>query len=464
MEQLIHAILYDDKATVTQLLAAGVDANEIDVYGFTPLIEAAIANNVEIAELLIKHGAKVNEGDVTGRTPLHWAVDNNNMALCELLLKNKANANAYTTSSQTALIYPLLRNQPELKKLLYRYGADLNVAQDFLNAKLIGHRYQLMGQVDIVDHDGRFIELDYEGFFLEFTLSIVHNSLERYRNNFAARRMRSYFNYLGKIINCFAIASELLRYQRYTIDIKQYSHKIDALLDHNIMLIPVAYEGHAVTFIRFGDLLARCDRGANSLKEGSVVIYRISKPHLLSKEFIKNIIYKRQSADFVTEGIVRYLGLETLMTLPLSSQIIGNCSWANVEGAVPTFMFLLMLNEKKRLTQNDITKAKKKALWFYQQWSEWDKDRALEECINGFDEASQARKATKATILGAVLFQQCNYLLPKDLERAEKMLPILTVREYQYILRSYLEIYWKRKPTRAGQNLVQLLDLCGVRV
>src|SRR5690242_12542279 len=122
-------------------LRAGESLDDIDEYGFTPLIECAITHQIEIAEQLLARKVDVNKADVTGRTPLHWAVDNNNVALAQLLLDNGADSNAYTRNGLSVLVYPVLRNQDTLKHLLYRYGAKLDFALDFINGKLIGHRF-----------------------------------------------------------------------------------------------------------------------------------------------------------------------------------------------------------------------------------------------------------------------------------------------------------------------------------
>ena len=164
-------ILFGTLNGVEQYIQAGADIEETDEYGFSPLIEATIANKIDVVALLLEYGADINNADTTGRTALHWAVDNHNIALCELLLANKADANAYTTAGQAVLVCPLLRQQVELKKLLYRYGAKLSFAQDFIQAKLLGHRYELTGQVDIVNGAKNFIEIKSLDFILFIKIS-----------------------------------------------------------------------------------------------------------------------------------------------------------------------------------------------------------------------------------------------------------------------------------------------------
>ena len=462
MLSLANSILFSSKEDVERILQLGVDLEAIDEYGYTPLIEAAIANRIEIAELLLHHGADVNHVDLTGRTALHWTVDNNNVTFCQLLLENKANANAYTLSGQPILLYPLLRKQTKLKNLLYKYGAKLNFAKDYINAKLLGHRYELSGQVDIVNTEGHFIEINYEGFFLEFTLDTVRNSLERYCNNFSARHLRTYFSYLQSIIHAFKNASTLIFFQRYLIDIRQYDSEINFLLNQELLMLPIAYQGHAITFIKYKNLLLRCDRGENSKYEGTVVAYQINNLKAWTTELAKDLIYKKQNAEFILHEIKNILELVTLDILPIEAQLVGNCSWANVEASIPAMLFLLQLQSKN--TVRDIQHYKNAALNFYREWLQWDKDRALDECVQSFNQANEARKASKAAMLGAILFQKCRYQVPKDLEKAEKIINILTDPNYQYVLKSYIKVYWLSKKTKKGKNLIQLLDDVGVKI
>jgi Ankyrin repeats (3 copies) len=457
-----HEILFGTLSGVEQYILAGADIEETDEYGFSPLIEATIANKIDVVALLLEYGVDINNADTTGRTALHWAVDNHNLALCELLLANKADANAYTTAGQAVLVCPLLRQQVELKKLLYRYGAKLSFAQDFIQAKLLGHRYELVGQVDIVNASGRFIEINYEGFFLEFTLDVMLNSLRRYQNNFASRHLRSYFDHIEKLIAVFSNAQALLKYQRYSINIKDHAHSIDALLeDQELLLLPIAYEGHAIALIKYKNWLVRCDRGENSDREGSIVIYECQRPYAWDKEFCKQLIYTRQSREFLTRGIHRRLGLVAIANLPIQGQIVGNCSWANIEASIPAMFFLLQgINSEDQLASR-FEKVQRAALDFFQDWQTWDKERALEACIQGFYYSTKARGATKATLLAAILFQKASQHA-NDLKQAESILKILTLADYNYLLKSYLKIYWQLNKTAQGKDFISLLEACGV--
>jgi hypothetical protein len=463
MHSFAHEILFGTLQGVEHFIKAGADIEETDEYGFSPLIEAAIANKPDVAALLLEYGADINKPDTTGRTALHWAVDNHNIDLCQLLLANKADVNAYTVAGQPILVYPLLRQQQSLKKLLYQYGAKLSFAQDFIHAKLLGHRYELSGCVDIVNSEGRFIGIEYEGFFLEFTLDVIMHSLRRYRNNFSSRYLRAYFADLQKLINAFSTAQALLSYQRYTIDIEQHNHSINALLDQDLLLLPIAYEGHAIAFIKYKDWLIRCDRGETGRREGCVVVYQLQRPSAWNIAFCKQLIFKRQSREFLTQSIHQLLGLVPMAILPMEAQLIGNCSWANIEASIPAMLFALQLKRSRQSVMTQPQLMQGYALEFYQAWHTWDKDRALEACVKGFCYGSKAQRVSKATLLAAIFFQKCTQQLD-DLKDAETILKILMQPDYRYLLESYLKVYWQLNKTAQGKALLALLDACGVNL
>jgi hypothetical protein len=463
-QTLANAIIHQDATAVAQFLSSNdTDIEEYDEYGYIPLVEAAIVNKTDIAKLLLEKGAKANSTDLTGRTALHWAADNNNLELCQLLLEHGADANAYTIGGFSVMIMPVLRQQQPLKQLLLQHNASLLFAQDFINTKLLGHRYELVGTVDIVNHEHQFVEMEYAGFFLEFTMDVVRNSLSRYLKNFAARPYQNLFPLAENILYCLQNASEIIRYQHYQLDLIAIENRIDTLFNHMPLLIPLGFEGHAICFIQLGDTLIKCDRGAASKRDGSVVFYRIHNPSLFNHAFLKHLVYKKQSRRFIEQELPRYLNLEAFDSLPIPSQLIGNCSWANLEVSVVAILYLLLQNHTNFSKQYQ-QRNKDIALNFYYAWLEWDKDRALEEAVNRFEGASKARKASIAATLGAVLFQSCDDLSQKGIERAEKILPILHTPGYEYVLRSYVKAYIYGLPDERGKNFHDLLDTCGVDI
>ncbi len=436
-------------------LRSGETLDDIDEYGFTPLIETAITRQVHIAELLIARGVDVNKPDVTGRTALHWAVDNADMDLVRLLLNEGADPNAYTRSGLSVLVYPVLRAQGPLKNILYQYGAKLDFALDFISAKLLGHRFELRGDVDIVTTQGEFIELDYEGFILEFTVAMINDSLRRFTSSFSTRRFRQYFASLHEVMDAFTVADELLSFQHQVTLTDKHRSRLASLMQSPVLILPAASRGHALCFVRYKNWWAKIDRGENSLKEGSVNIYRITHPEVLTVSFLQDFLYKKQSRRYFHELINQQLGLVPVLQMPISPQIAGNCSWANVQAVVPVAYALQHLT-----TVDDF--SPEEAMHVYDAWVEWDKDRALDECVQRFYLANPVRKASFASMLAAVLFQSCDNSKRSHVERAEKILSILTLRDYYYILQSYLDEYCVKRLTRRGNNLLKLLDDCGV--
>lgn len=455
-------IIYGQLPNIEQHLAQGESLDDIDEYGFTPLIECAIVGNTEAAQILLAHGVMVDKPDVSGRTALHWAADNKNLSLVKLLLEKGADPNAYNRGGQSVLVFPLLREHWMVKQTLYQYGASLDFALDFINAKLIGHRFELKGDVDIVNAAGEFIELDYEGFILEFSIDVIRDSLSRFRNNFAARRLRAYFSYLCEILYGFESAADMLKFQYLRLEPMELSSRLEPLLTQPVLILPVAYRGHAIAFVQVGKFWAKIDRGENSLKEGTVNVYHLGTVDKVNVELIKRLVFQKQSEHFVHKQLNQELKLKHLFTLPISPQVTGNCSWANIEAIVPTAMFMLQLESSDTFIKEKIQHSLDNALVFYKQWNSWDKDRTIDECIQSFSEISVQRQASRAALLGAILFQSCTFGVDKHIQRAEKILKILMQPEYHYVLRSYLDAYCIRRLTPRGNNLLKFLEDAGI--
>lgn len=455
MYSLADAILNEDIQSVKKFLRFGEDLNQLDEYGFTPLIEAAIADNAQIAELLLKQGASSNQQDVTGGTALQWAAENNNVDLSRLLLENHANPNSYNFSGQPIIVMPILRKQTEIKNLLLEKGADLVFAQDFINTKLLGHMFELVGTAEIVDPKNHFVEVDFEGFFLEVTLGIISESLSQFQNHFAARQLRRYAGLSQFIVEIMQRALTLIKYQQYRVDINKYRTQIDNILKQDPLLIPVGYEGHAITFIKRGDIWVKCDRREDSRLYDNIMFYRIGHPKQMNNEFIRRLIYEKQNSEFINSEIDHILGLEPITELKVDAQISGNCSWANVEASIPAIFFLVMM--QMSTDTQAIAYYKTLALSYFGRWREWNKDRALSLCIQSYQEGDPIRKACKAEIMAAILFQRVSLSNPADRDRIERILSILVKSPYEYILKNYLRVYYYETNTEEGKRFFELL-------
>lgn len=459
MMSLADAIIAERIDFVREMLSYGADVNEIDEYGFTILIEAAIADHFEIAKLLLEAGADVNQPDMLGGTALHWAAENNNVRLCELLLKQGADPNQSNIMGQPILVMPLLRQQTELKKLLLNYGAQLEFAQDYINTKQLGHLYELVGTANIIDPKNYFIEVDFEGFFLEVSIAMIAESLAQFNNHFAARRLRQYVPTMQRIVDILMRAQQLTRYQHYRVNIEKYHFAIQQLLQHEPVVLPVGYEGHAITFIKFDHILVKCDRREDSRLYDNIVFYRMGHAERMDQAFIENLLYEKLSGDYINQYLHQALQLQPITELKVHAQISGNCSWANVEACIPALFFLFMTQHED--FSKNMSRYKNLALSIFNQWREWNKDRSLQFCIESFRDADKIRKACKAELLAAILFQSCGGGTPKDEERASLILSVLLDSPYQYLLKNYVQVYCYESQSAEGKNFLQMLKKFG---
>jgi len=459
MSTLANAILSNDIDRVRAYIRQSAPVNEMDEYGFTPLIEAVVVENIEIAKLLLDNGADPNLQADTGTTPMHWAAENNNLKMCQLLLQHGANPNAYSFSGMPVAVMPTLRHQTNLRRFLIDNGADPLFSQDYINTKLLGHIYELVGHGTIVSPENRLVEVDFEGFFLEITLGIVYDALTQFHTHFAGRQMRRYAGVANIIANIIKNAEQLIKLDQYRVDINKHMKTIDAIVKEEPLLLPVAYEGHAITFIRLGEIWVKCDRREDSRKYDNITFYRIDQPDRLTPDFFKSMIYVHQSDEFINEELDYYLGLKPLTELKVEAQISGNCSWANVEASIPALFFLLISQIDN--DPNTLEKRKSQALHFFHGWREWNKKRALDYCIQRFHEGDAIRKACNAEILVAILFQRCNINDTADAPRIESILRVLLNSRYEYLFQNYLHTYYYKRPTEEGKRFYDLLKHYG---
>jgi hypothetical protein len=456
---LADEIIRGNIDAVMSILQTRIDVNQHDEYGFTYLIEAAVANNFAIANMLIEVGAMVDLQDMTGGTALQWAAENNNLQLAGLLLDSGANPNAYNFAGQPVLVMPLMRRQQAMKELLIRRGADLTFAQDFINTKLLGHMFELVGTADLIDTRNNFVEVDFEGFFLEFTLGMITDSLSQFQNHFAARKLRHFDPYIKIILESLNRASRLIRFQQYQTNLAKHTDVIDRLIVQEPLLIPVGYEGHAITFIKLGNIFVKIDRREDSRLYDNIMLYMVKNPKNLTPSFLKNLIYEKNSDAFVNHDLPEILGLAPITELKVDAQISGNCSWANVEAVIPGMLFLLLLANPQ--SEKNAAQFKSQALDYFKRWREWNKDRALQYCIQSFKDNDSLRNACRAEILAAILFQRLRFENIADRERYEQILEVFREPQYAHVLKNYIQSYGYESGGKEGQEFLKNLRLAG---
>src|SRR3990167_2091931 len=461
MTTIADAIIKGTLTDVIREARTNEHLNFIDEYGYTPLIETCIMDDIEKAKAILEYKPDINFPDLMGHTALHWAVDNHNVELCELLLKQGADANAYSIAGMPVLVKPLLREQKELKNLLTHYGAKLIFAQDFINAKMLGHRFELKGFIDILNAKEEFVEISLEGFILEFTLEALRKSIVDFRYNFAARQWEREFVKLRTIMGALIRASKLIRLQHYNVDHQKHMDKITPWIEDDPLIIPVAQEGHALTLIRAGNLLAVCDRATyehQESNENKVKIYYMNKPWKLTAEYVSELIYVRQIMAVFQKMLPVNLGLQEIGSMPLDAQIAGNCSWANIEACIPTLFYMLCMNNPGKSGER-LLKDKNEAMALYHDWQAWDRERALDYFIQNFSQASLQRRATIAEILCAVLFESCSADKKEDHDRIKKIVPIIKTKGLEYIPNSYITAYSHQQKTDPGENFRKMLKI-----
>jgi ankyrin repeat protein len=94
-ETIFDAIQSDNSEQIQALLNS--DPGYVGAFnrnGRTPLMQAVMRTNQEVAVLLLAHGARADARDWEGMTALHFAAARNQVGLGELLLKSGANPNA----------------------------------------------------------------------------------------------------------------------------------------------------------------------------------------------------------------------------------------------------------------------------------------------------------------------------------------------------------------------------------
>ncbi|KAI7753975.1 hypothetical protein M8C21_023121 [Ambrosia artemisiifolia] len=85
--RLNSAVYNDDLHRVRRLVAAGINPNNTDYDGRSPLLIAAIKGYADIVQFLLQKGARINATDNNGNTPLFEAIKNGHDVVVSMLVE-----------------------------------------------------------------------------------------------------------------------------------------------------------------------------------------------------------------------------------------------------------------------------------------------------------------------------------------------------------------------------------------
>lgn len=123
-EDFFTAVIRDDGATITRLVARGFDPNSLDPTGQTALHLALRADSASVVEaLLAAPGIDVNVENSSGETPLMMAALKGQLERCQQLLARGAEVNK---SGWTPLHYAATGPAPTIVQLLIDKGARVD--------------------------------------------------------------------------------------------------------------------------------------------------------------------------------------------------------------------------------------------------------------------------------------------------------------------------------------------------
>ena len=122
---LFEAVTEGKTKVVQELIKAGVNVNENDGYGYTPLRFAILNGKPEVAQVLIKAGADVNENNGWGYTPLLHAIYNGKLEVAQVLIEAGADVNVKDKDGNTPLHFAAGGGRTEVVKALVQAGAKM---------------------------------------------------------------------------------------------------------------------------------------------------------------------------------------------------------------------------------------------------------------------------------------------------------------------------------------------------
>jgi uncharacterized protein len=145
ISELSEAISRHNIQKVDKILSLGLDINDFDDIGSTPLFSSVCRSNSEIVKKLLNAGANPNIGDKeNAETPLMRSIEEpcnpyyyrDNNFIFNLLLNSGADPNAQSSDGETALMRAARFGNLKAIHKLIEYGANIAIKDDDLRSAI----------------------------------------------------------------------------------------------------------------------------------------------------------------------------------------------------------------------------------------------------------------------------------------------------------------------------------------
>jgi hypothetical protein len=254
-----------------------------------------------------------------------------------------------------------LKKDQALMEVLVKNGTDRTCAEDYILIKSLGHHFELEGFGLYKNYNLLISLVDYQGFRLEFSVSHLHRQLE---SHISAGKWPS--PHAEEILEALRKA-EKMRFLKKALPSEQEAGFLEYL--GRVNFIPMAFDGHAVCLVYSPNFVACCDRSQG--QKNTTVIYKMTQS--LTPDQVSLFLYSKKNREFWT-NLPSMLGWTAIASVAIPFQVVGNCSWANIEPAP------ILLEALIELEHGQDPNSK---IWLenWAQWSNWNKNNLIQQAL-----------------------------------------------------------------------------------
>jgi len=367
-----------------------------------PLHVAIAEENTQQAKALIKLGVDVNQPDCDGFTPLDVAASLGLKSMAALLLSlPDIQVNLESAFSTKLSVYEvaLFTGHEDIAKLVVAHPSfngdsaainsiifNTNLAYQFLEEnhvekpyadtwvllKLTGHRYDLYGEVHVSAPYYDTVSLT--GLENNFTTSEIYQSLVTYIAD-QSSKIEVLPPILEHLVDTYALANDVSKSpeERYEVYLS-----LNEQLGKNTLLIPSGWSQHSICVVLHDTQLYICNRGYGSDQAHGIVEYEITHPEMITPALLDTLYDPfLQTKDFIMEEIYSSLGLIELNCFEMPIQVVGNCAWTSTEAGI----YATLIAEYQDYDYSP-EEAASLAYDFYQNWVEFDYSYGIDSVIS----------------------------------------------------------------------------------